>query len=60
MDSIPGDLLELQARFDQWQANRVYNREPIPDQFPRLLLAGSLLPTDHPSLKPVDKPVSRD
>jgi hypothetical protein len=32
MDHIPGDLLELQARFDQWRANRKYNREPIPDQ----------------------------
>ena len=32
MDSIPDDLLELQARFDQWQANRKYDREPIPDQ----------------------------
>jgi len=24
MDSIPDDLLELQARFDQWRANRKY------------------------------------
>jgi len=32
MDSIPDDLLELQARFDQWRANRKYNREPIPDE----------------------------
>lgn len=32
MDSIPDDLLELQARFDQWRANRKYNREPVPDQ----------------------------
>ena len=32
MGSIPDDLLELQARFDQWRANRKYNREPIPDQ----------------------------
>ena len=32
MDHIPDDLLELQARFDQWRANRIYNREPIPDQ----------------------------
>jgi hypothetical protein len=31
MDSITDDLLELQARFDQWRANRKYNREPIPD-----------------------------
>jgi len=30
MDRIPDDLLELQARFDQWRANRKYNREPIP------------------------------
>jgi hypothetical protein len=26
MDHIPDDLLELQARFDQWRANRIYNR----------------------------------
>jgi hypothetical protein len=32
MDHIPDDLLELQARFDQWRANRKYNREPIPHQ----------------------------
>ena len=32
MDPIPDDLLELQARFVQWRANRKYNREPIPDQ----------------------------
>jgi len=32
MDSIPDDLLELQTRFDQWRANRKYNREPIPEQ----------------------------
>jgi PIN domain-containing protein len=32
MDHIPDDLLELQARFDQWRANRKYNREPVPDQ----------------------------
>ncbi len=25
MDHIPDDLLELQARFDQWRANRKYN-----------------------------------
>lgn len=32
MDSIPDDLLDLQARFVQWRANRKHNREPIPDQ----------------------------
>jgi len=32
MDSIPDDLLELQARFDQWRANRKYNRESVPNQ----------------------------
>ena len=32
MDHIPDDLLELQARFDQWRAKRKYNREPVPDQ----------------------------
>jgi hypothetical protein len=25
-------LLELQARFDQWRANRKHKREPVPDQ----------------------------
>jgi hypothetical protein len=32
MDSIPDDLLELQTCFDQWRANRKYQREPIPDE----------------------------
>jgi hypothetical protein len=32
MDSIPNELLELKARFDQWRANRKYLREPIPDE----------------------------
>jgi hypothetical protein len=32
MNRIPDDLLELQARFEQWRANRKYQREPIPDQ----------------------------
>ena len=32
MDHIPDDLLEIQARFDQWRANRKYKREPVPDQ----------------------------
>jgi hypothetical protein len=32
MDHIPDDLLKLQARFNQWWANRIYNCEPIPDQ----------------------------
>src|SRR5215510_15723843 len=32
MNRIPDDLLELQAHFDQWRANRKYQREPIPDQ----------------------------
>src|SRR5262249_35807499 len=31
MNRIPDQLLELQARFDRWRANRKYNREPIPD-----------------------------
>jgi len=31
MDSIPAELLELQARFAHWRANRKYVREPIPD-----------------------------
>jgi len=32
MDSIPTDLLELQARFAHWRANRKYVRESIPDE----------------------------
>lgn len=32
MDSIPNELLELKARFDQWRANRKYQSEPIPDE----------------------------
>jgi hypothetical protein len=32
MDSIPADMLELQARFAHWRANRKYVREPIPDE----------------------------
>src|SRR5215510_2817448 len=32
MDSIPTDLLDLQARFAHWRANRKYVREPIPDE----------------------------
>lgn len=31
-DSIPADLLELQARFTHWRATRKYNREPIPEE----------------------------
>lgn len=31
-DSIPADLLELQARFSHWRATRKYNREPIPEE----------------------------
>jgi hypothetical protein len=29
MDSIPADLLELQARFTHWRATRKHKREPI-------------------------------
>lgn len=29
--TIPAELLKLKTRFDQWRANRKYNREPIPD-----------------------------
>ena len=32
MNRIPDQLLELQARFDQWRANRKYQREPVPDE----------------------------
>jgi hypothetical protein len=50
MDHIPVDLLELQARFDQWRANRKYNREHIPDRKPPadwfdILFDASNLPT---------------
>jgi hypothetical protein len=39
MNRIPDQLLELQARFDQWRANRKYNREPIPDELREAALA---------------------
>ena len=29
---IPAGLLELNARFETWGANRKYLREPIPDE----------------------------
>ena len=32
MDSIPNELLELKARFNQWRATRKYKREPMPDE----------------------------
>jgi hypothetical protein len=32
MNSIPADLLELQARFAHWRATRKYKREAIPDE----------------------------
>ena len=32
MNRIPDQLLELQARFDQWRADRKYQREPIPGE----------------------------
>ena len=32
VDSIPAELLELQARFETWRANRQYVREPLPDE----------------------------
>jgi hypothetical protein len=32
VDSVPSELLELQARFETWRANRKYVREPIPDE----------------------------
>ncbi len=28
--TIPADLLELKARFDDWRVNRPYDREPTP------------------------------
>ena len=30
--SVPSELLELQARFETWRANRQYVREPVPDE----------------------------
>jgi hypothetical protein len=30
--TIPADLLELKARFENWRTNRKYVREPIPDE----------------------------
>jgi hypothetical protein len=30
--TIPTELLELKARFDQWRKTRQHNREPIPDE----------------------------
>jgi hypothetical protein len=32
MDSIPAELLELQARFAHWRSTRKYVRESIPDE----------------------------
>jgi hypothetical protein len=32
VDSVPAELLELQARFETWRANRQYVREPVPDE----------------------------
>src|SRR5262245_21816585 len=32
VDSVPTELLELQARFETWRANRQYVLEPIPDE----------------------------
>jgi len=29
--TIPAELLELKARFDQWRKTRRYSREPVPD-----------------------------
>src|SRR5262245_34471568 len=48
MNRIPDQLLELQARFDQWRANRKYQREPIPDELREAALAVSR--RDPPSL----------
>src|SRR5262249_38269318 len=30
--TIPADLFELNTRFETWRANRIYVREPIPDE----------------------------
>jgi hypothetical protein len=30
--TIPADLLDLKARFDQWRATRKYIRQPIPEE----------------------------
>ena len=29
--TIPAELLELKARFDQWRKTRNYSREPVPE-----------------------------
>jgi hypothetical protein len=47
MDYIPDDLLDLQSRFDQWRANRKYQREPIPDE---LRQAAAEMSRQYPSL----------
>jgi hypothetical protein len=38
MDSIPNELLELKARFDQWRANRNYKNEQMPDELRNAVL----------------------
>lgn len=38
MDSIPNELLEHKARFDQWQATRNYKNEPMPDELRNAVL----------------------
>jgi hypothetical protein len=37
--TIPADLLELKARFDQWRATRTHNREPLPTELRQAALA---------------------
>jgi hypothetical protein len=38
MDTIPTELLELQARFDSWRAERKYVRQPLPEELRRAVL----------------------
>ncbi len=43
--TIPADLLDLKARFDQWRATRKYIRQPIPEE---LLLLVREISDRHP------------
>jgi len=36
--TIPAELLELKARFDQWRETRQYKREPIPTELRKAAL----------------------
>lgn len=39
MDStIPADLLKLKARLEAWRSTRLYDRQPLPDEFRQAVL----------------------